>query len=157
MCERELKTEQNCNILTPTLLAITAFLFRSPGLLNQGPGGPASLSAGFSTASYLPHLISNSSDPQLLNRGPEGSLAGCWLSLPHLVSNSADPQTLSQGQFTGHSLPVDQFETVPRDFNPVPYCQPSSPTPMEYALPPSLEWHVWPGRRSIYYTYTKLN
>ena len=47
MCERDLETEQNCNILTPTLLAITAFLFSSPGLLNQGPGGPASLGAGF--------------------------------------------------------------------------------------------------------------
>ena len=46
-CERELETEQNCNILTPTLLAITAFLFRSPGLLNRGPGSPASLGAGF--------------------------------------------------------------------------------------------------------------
>ena len=55
-------------------------------------------------------------------------------------------------QFTGHSLPVHQSVTVTRDFNPVPYCQPDSPTPMEYALPPSLEWHVWRGRRSIYYT-----
>ena len=45
MCERELENEQNCNILTPTLLAITAFLSRSPGLLNRGPGGPAYLSA----------------------------------------------------------------------------------------------------------------
>ena len=36
MCERELETEQNCNILTPTLLAITAFLSRSPGQLNRG-------------------------------------------------------------------------------------------------------------------------
>ena len=35
-------------------------------------------------------------------------------------------------QFTGHSLPVHQFVTVPWDFNPVPYCQPSSPTPTEY-------------------------
>ena len=31
------------NIDPPTLLAITAFLSRSPKLLNQGPGGPASL------------------------------------------------------------------------------------------------------------------
>ena len=53
-------------------------------------------------------------------------------------------------QFTGHFLPVHQFVAVPWDFNPVLYCQPSSPTPMEYALPPSFEWHVWPGRRSIY-------
>ena len=55
-------------------------------------------------------------------------------------------------QFTGHSLPVYQSATVPWDFNPVPYCQPSLPTPMEYALPPSLEWHVWRDRRSIYNT-----
>ena len=34
-------------------------------------------------------------------------------------------------QFTGHSLPMHQFVTVPWDFNPVPYCQPSSPMPME--------------------------
>ena len=32
----------------------------------------------------------------------------------------------------------------------VPYCQQDSLTPMEYALPPSLEWHVWPGGRSVY-------
>ena len=37
-CERELETEQNCNIS-----AITTFLSRSPGQLNRGPGGPASL------------------------------------------------------------------------------------------------------------------
>ena len=53
-------------------------------------------------------------------------------------------------QFTGHSLPVHQSVSVPWDFNPVPHRQPSSPRPMEYALPSSLEWHVWPGRRSIY-------
>ena len=52
MCERELETEQNCNILTPTLLTITAFLFRSPGQLNQGPGGPASLG-------HISQLLSN--------------------------------------------------------------------------------------------------
>ena len=54
-------------------------------------------------------------------------------------------------RFTGHSLSVHQFVTVPWDFNPVPYYQPSSPTPMEYAISSSLGWHVWPGRRSIYY------
>ena len=106
--------------------------------------------------------------------------AECWLSLPQLDSNFWSPkltdfpsspsyiivqsptQYLWNGmfdrhqaeitvmQFTGHSLPVHQSMTVPWDFNPVPYCQPDSPTPMEYALPPSLEWHVWPSRRSIY-------
>ena len=56
LCE----TEQNCNILTPTLLAITPFLSRSPGLLNRGAWGPASLGAGFLHRILSPtHLISN--------------------------------------------------------------------------------------------------
>ena len=38
VCERELETEQNCNILTPTPMATTAFLSLFPGLLNQGAG-----------------------------------------------------------------------------------------------------------------------
>ena len=59
-CGRELETEQNCNILTPTLMAITAFLFYSSwaaqlGLLCQ------SLWDMFS----FPHLLSNWSDLQL--------------------------------------------------------------------------------------------
>ena len=37
-------------------------------------------------------------------------------------------------QFIGHSLPVHQSVNVPWDFNPIPYCQPISPTPMEYPL-----------------------
>ena len=67
MCERELETEQNCIILTPSFLAITAFLSRSPGLLNRGPGGPASLGAGFLYCILsLTRLIPNSSDLQLV-------------------------------------------------------------------------------------------
>ena len=46
-------------------------------------------------------------------------------------------------QFTGHSLPVHQFVTVPWDFNPVPYCQPNRTRQWNMQLPPSLEWHVW--------------
>ena len=46
MCERELETEENCNILTPTLLAISvSFPFSSAA--QQGAWGPASLGAGF--------------------------------------------------------------------------------------------------------------
>ena len=88
VCERELETEQNCNILTPTLLAITAFLFHSPGLLNQEPGAQL-LWDMFS----FQHLLSNWSDPQLSIGGPEAPSAGCWLSLPHLVSNWSGLQT----------------------------------------------------------------
>ena len=55
VCERELETEQNCNILTSTLLAIRAFLSRSPGLLNRGLGGPLCWVLVFSTASHSTH------------------------------------------------------------------------------------------------------
>ena len=51
VCERKLETEQNSNILTLTLLAITAFLSRSPGLLNRGPGVPLCWVLTFSTTS----------------------------------------------------------------------------------------------------------
>ena len=80
----ELEAEQNCNILTPTLMAITVFLSRSPGLLHQGPGGPASLG-------HVPH--SSIFSPTDLNFNCSiGVLtppsAGCWFSLPHLIYNS---------------------------------------------------------------------
>ena len=64
-------------------------------------------------------------------------------------------------QFTGHPLPVHQFVTVLWNFNPVPYYQPSSPAKSlpitgqwNMQLLPSLERHVWPGRRSIYINRT---
>ena len=66
VCERELETEQNYNILTPTLMAITTFLSRSPGLLNRGPGGPACLGYVLIPASSLQLVWSPT-----LNRGPE--------------------------------------------------------------------------------------
>ena len=95
VCERELETEQNCNILTPTLLAITAFLSRSPGLLNRGPGGPSSLGAGFLYRILSPtRLISNWSDLQNCSIGGLRALStGCCLSLPHLLSNWSGIQT----------------------------------------------------------------
>ena len=65
MLKRELETEQNCNILTPTLMAITAFLSRSPGLLNRGPGGPASLG-------HVPNfsIFSSTATAQSVPEGP---------------------------------------------------------------------------------------
>ena len=66
MCERELETEQNCNILTPTLLAIIVFLSRSPGLLNRGPGGPASVGHGSHSSIFSP-THSNFLSPGLYN------------------------------------------------------------------------------------------
>ena len=71
VCERELETEQNCNILTLTLMAITAFLSCSPGLLNQGPGGPASLGHGPHSSIFSPTATAQSGawEPPLLGAG----------------------------------------------------------------------------------------
>ena len=69
-CERELETEQNCNILTPTPMAIIVFLSCSPELLNREPGGPASLG-------HVPHSSIFSPTGLIFNcsiGGPEGSL-----------------------------------------------------------------------------------
>ena len=97
MCERKLETKQNCNILIPTLLAITAFLSRSLGLLNRRPGGPASLGHVPQSSIFSPtRLIPNWSDLQNCNcsiRGLRAPSAGCWLSLSHLVPNGSGLQT----------------------------------------------------------------
>ena len=114
--------------------------------------------------------------------GPEVHSAVCRLSLPYLVSNSSVLQThwlpvltelynssidhsISLEWHVWLSLSGNNCHAVHRSlssgasvydstmgFYLVPYCQPSPPTPMEYATSPSLEWHVWPGRRSIYNT-----
>ena len=65
----ELETEQNCNILTPTLMAITAFL---PVLLGCSTGGLGPSLSG--TWSSFQHLLSNFNCSIGV---PEGPL--CWL------------------------------------------------------------------------------
>ena len=61
--------EQNCSILTPTLMAITAFLSRSPGLLNRSLGAQPLWDMVLIPASSL--------QLQLLNREPEDTF--CWV------------------------------------------------------------------------------
>ena len=57
----EVRDRTELQHIDPTLLAITAFLSRSPGLLNWGPGGPASLGAAFLNRILSPtRLIPNS-------------------------------------------------------------------------------------------------
>ena len=75
----ELEAKQNCNILTPTLMAITAFLSSSPGLLNRGGWGP-SLSG---SCSSFQHLLSNCNCSIFSST----ATAGCWFSLLHRISN----------------------------------------------------------------------
>ena len=125
------------------------------------------------------HLLTNWSDLQTQSGVPRAPSAGWWLSLSHLSSNFSGPQLtdfLSSPSYIIVQSPTQSLEwhvwssssgnnchAVHRSllsgasvcdctagFYLVPFCQPSSPTPMEYALPPSLESHVWSGRRSIY-------
>ena len=101
VCERELEIEQNCNILTPTIMALRAFLSRSPGLLNRGLWGPASMGHGSHSSIFSPtNLLSNCSI-----EGPEGHSAGCWFSLQHLISNSFElPVHRVISLFYAHSI-----------------------------------------------------
>ena len=121
-------------------------------LFNRGPEGSLCWVIAFSTAFCHQRVWSPNS---LVSKLPVflSSLSYIIVQRPLNLWNGMFDRhraEITVMQFTGHSLPVHQFVTVPWDFNPVPYCQPCSPTPMEYALTPSLEWHVWPGRRSIY-------
>ena len=144
-------------LLWPSVLCLSC----SPGLLNRRPGGPLCWGRAFSTA-YCHQRVSKLTD---------------FLSLPSYIIVQSPTQYLP---ITGHrdvSLPLSlewhvwlsssgnnchavhgslfsgtSVYDCTMGFYLVPYCQPSPPTPMEYALPPSLEWHVWPSRRSIYNT-----
>ena len=47
MCERKLETEQNCNILTPTLMAISVVSFSFSRVVQPEARGPTLLGASF--------------------------------------------------------------------------------------------------------------
>ena len=86
----EWETEQNCNILTPTFMAITAFLSRSPGLLNRGPGDPASAGTWFS----FQHLLST--DVNFLSPGLYYNLTSTYfLRASQFALNSTPRQSRS--------------------------------------------------------------
>ena len=81
----ELEAEENCNILTPTLMVITAFLSCSPGLLNWGPGGPASLG-------HVPHSsIFTLTGLNFLSLGLYNNLMPTLLPASFTISHSIQP------------------------------------------------------------------
>ena len=117
------RLNRDCNILTPTLMAISvvSFLFSAECWLS------------------LLHLVTNGSPNSI--GGPEGPFGRVWLSLPHLISNSVEPQLsdfpswpsyiivqrplnlwngmfnrhqaeITVMQFRGHSFPVHQSMSV---------------------------------------------
>ena len=54
LCERWVRDWTELQLLTPTLMAITAFLSRSTGLLNRGPGGQPLLGHGSHSSIFSP-------------------------------------------------------------------------------------------------------
>ena len=89
VCERELETEQNCNILTPTLIAISVVSFSFYRAAQPEAQGPSSLlDDGFLYCILSPTGLQNSIG------GPESPFGRVWLSLPHLVSDVSHPQLI---------------------------------------------------------------
>ena len=84
--ERELETEQNCNILTPTLMAISVVSFSFSRATQPEAQGLTMLSTGFLYRILSPTGLQT---PSGVPRAPS---AGWWLSLPHIFSNSSELQ-----------------------------------------------------------------
>ena len=105
--ERELETEHNCNILTPTLMAVSVVSFSFSWCSTRGPGVPRVPSTGLS----LLHLISNFSGPQLI-RGSKCPCGLVWLSLPHLISNFSNSNCLTSvlTELYNSSMPTQSLE-----------------------------------------------
>ena len=163
MCERELETEHNCNILTPTHMAISVVSFLVLRGCSTGIPRPTMLGAGFLYRILSPTGLQTltdflSSPSYIIVQSPSQYLPMTGhrdVSLPpslewHVWSSSSGNNCHAVHRSLSSGASVCECTA---GFYLVPYCQPDSPTPMEYALPPSLEWHVWQGRRSIYYTY----
>ena len=107
MCERELETEQNCNILTLTLMAISVVSFSfsrasQPGAWGPSLSGTCSHPSIFSPTGLQTHWVSRG--PLL----PHGGFLYNILSLTHLISNSL---LLNRGP-GGHFCWVVAFSTA---------------------------------------------
>ena len=145
-----LETEQNYNILTHTLIAISVVSFSFSRAAQPEGCWPTPLGAGFlyrilSLTGLVSKLTDFLSSPSyIIVPSPTQSLEWCvWSS-----SNGNNCHAVHRSFSSGASV----YDCT-AGFYLVPFCQPSPPTPMEYAASASLEWHVWPGRRSIYNRY----
>ena len=137
VCERELETKQNCNILTPTLMAITAFLSRSTGLLNRGPGGSASAGTCSHSSIFSPIPTAQSG----VLRAPS---VVCWFSLQHPISN-----WLTSCLHPGYMIVLRPLNSTRRQSrSPLIswYLRPDAPVIYTGAF---LLLTAWPGRRLI--------
>ena len=139
VCERELETEQNCNILTPLLWPSALCLSRYPDaqpedrgptfmafstasyhqLVSKAPSGvPRAPSAG---CGFPYHILSPTSLIPNSIEGPGNPFGLVWLSLPPLISNSVRSITV-------------WLLVLTELYN----SSTSTESPIQ-----SLEWHVW--------------
>ena len=163
-CERELETEQNWNILTPTLMAISVVSFSFSWYSNGGPGAH---SAGFlycilSPSGLVPKLHRGSWEPfcwlvafpttsclQLVWSPTQSGVSRApstrrWFSLPHLISDFSGPQLTGgpEGPFGLVRLSLPHL--ISNSSGPQLADFLSSPSYIIVQLPTqSLEWHVW--------------
>ena len=119
VCERQLETEQNCNILTPTLMAISvSFPFSCAA--QPEAWGPASLGAVF-----FYHILSPTGLVSKLSIGAWGlPLLGAGFLYRILSPTDLISCALCYIIVHAHSISPHNW-------------------PSEYALPPSLERHIW--------------
>ena len=82
--ERELETEQNCNILTPTLMAINVVSFSFSWCSTRGPGAH---STGF--LYYI--LLATSLDP---NSSGAPKAPSAWCGFPYYISSITPSPTV---------------------------------------------------------------
>ena len=116
-CERELENEQNCNILKPTLMAISVS-FPLSRVAQPEAWGPTLLGAGFLYRILSPTCLVSKTGLQ--NSDFLSSLSYIIAQSPtqYLWNGMFDRHQaeITVMQFTGHSLPVHQFMTVLWDF-----------------------------------------
>ena len=99
VCERELETEQNCNILSPTLMAISLVSFSFFWCCSTGgPGAQLSAECWLS----LPHLVTNGSG---LQTGLISKLTD-FLSSPSYIIVQSPTQYLLITSYRNVSLPL---------------------------------------------------
>ena len=192
MWEGGWRLNKDCNILTPTLMAISVVSFSFSWSSNGGPGAQLSVECWLS----LPHLVTNGSTNYWGPRGPllqGGGFPYHIYSPTRLISNSSGLQLVDflyppsyiivqsptesptqslewhvwSSSSGNNCLAVQRslssvasvYECI-MDFYLVPFRQLNPPTRFLSITGPlecvtsfqciTLEWHVWPGRRSIY-------
>ena len=123
-CRRELETEQNCNILTPTLMAISVVSFLFSRAAQPVAWGPTLLGAGFLYRILSPTGLQTNWLPvftELYNSSIAHSISLEW----HVWSSSSGNNCHTVHRSLSASESVYDCIII---FYLVPYCQSNPPT-----------------------------